>query len=91
MKIDIRIPIGALFSTIGLILALYGAFSEPSLYERSLTFNLNLSWGIVLFSFGALMLLLSWRASRARAKLMRDAPEAEGGEKIPHGDKPAPL
>ena len=78
MKLDIRIPIGALFLTIGLILALYGAFSDSSL-----ALNVNLWWGIVLFSFGAAMLLLSWKALHAGPKVIRPPGNGEGGEQSP--------
>jgi membrane protein implicated in regulation of membrane protease activity len=78
MKLDIRNPIGALFVTIGLILAFYGAASDPSLYGRSLGLNINLSWGIVLFAFGSLMLLLSWRAARRR----REGEMESGGTRM---------
>lgn len=59
MKFDLRIPIGILFLLYGVILSLYGAFSDPVQNERSLGMNLNLSWGLVLLVFGVAMLLLS--------------------------------
>ncbi len=61
MGLDIRLPIGILFSVFGLLLTLFGAFSSPSLYERSLGVNINLVWGIVLLVFGVSMLLLGRR------------------------------
>ena len=68
--VDIRLPIGVLFTIFGAILALYGAFSDPSLYAaHSLGININLLWGIALFCFGLAMLLfatLSARTSRRR-------------------------
>jgi len=65
VHIDIRVPIGLMFSVIGLLLVCYGAVSEPSLYERSLGININLWWGGVLMVFGAAMLFLSRRSLRA--------------------------
>lgn len=59
MKFDLRIPIGILFSLYGVILSLFGAFSDPALNERSLGMNVNLTWGLVLLAFGVAMLLLS--------------------------------
>ena len=59
MHLDIRIPIGALFLVIGLLLVLEGAVSPSSFYDRSLGININLWWGGVLAAFGALMLFLS--------------------------------
>jgi hypothetical protein len=61
MKFDLRIPIGLLFSLYGGILSLYGAFSDPAIYGRSLGINANLAWGLVLLVFGIAMLLLSHR------------------------------
>jgi hypothetical protein len=65
MKLDLIIPIGVLFSLYGVILSLHGAFSDPTLNERSLGINMNLRWGLVLLVFGIAMLLLS---SRKRGK-----------------------
>ena len=64
MGIDIRIPIGMLFTALGLILAIFGAVSKSALYERSLGINVNLGWGLVLLGFGILMLLLGRRGMR---------------------------
>lgn len=65
MHLDIRVPIGFLFSAIGLLLVFYGAFSESSLYDRSLGINVNLWWGGALLVFGAAMLFLSRKSLRA--------------------------
>ena len=64
MRLDIRIPIGLLFSILGTILTLYGAFSDSSLYERSLGVNINVWWGLTLVLFGGIMLFLAYRSSR---------------------------
>jgi hypothetical protein len=58
--IDIRLPIGILFSLLGLILAAYGIFADTSRYRESVGVNINLVWGMVLLVFGLLMLLFSW-------------------------------
>jgi hypothetical protein len=76
MGIDIRLPLGTLFSLLGLILIVYGATSDPSLYGQSLGINVNLYWGVVLLSFGLLMFVLSRRSARASARL----------EQIPQSD-----
>jgi hypothetical protein len=34
MKLDVRLPIGAMFTLVGAIVAIYGLFSDPALYER---------------------------------------------------------
>ena len=63
MGLDIRWPIGLMFSLIGALLTGYGAFtgSNADLYKRSLDININLYWGLVLLVFGLLMLILAWR------------------------------
>ena len=62
MGLDIRVPIGALFSLLGGLLAAYGLAGGPALARRSLGINIDLWWGLVLAVFGAAMLLLAWRA-----------------------------
>jgi len=61
MGLDIRYPIGLMFSIIGLLVAVYGLVtgSNKELYERSLDININLVWGIVLLVFGAWMLIMA--------------------------------
>ena len=59
MGLDIRWPIGLMFSIIGAMLVVYGAVtgSDAELYKRSLGMNINLVWGVLLLVFGLLMLL----------------------------------
>lgn len=64
MRLDVRWPIGGMFTIIGALLTVYGLVSPPALYERSLGINVNLWWGLVLLVFGALMLFLAFRALR---------------------------
>ena len=64
MGLDLRLPIGALFSALALVLIVYGLVSDPAIYARSLGFNVNLGWGCVLLVFGLAMLA----ASRRRPK-----------------------
>jgi hypothetical protein len=70
MGLDIRWPIGLLFSLIGALLVIYGLAtgSDTALYRRSLDINVNLYWGLVLLAFGASMLALAWRGSRRPAE-----------------------
>jgi hypothetical protein len=64
MKLDVRIPIGLMFSIFGVLLAAFGALSDRAIYERhSLGINVNLGWGLVLLIFGVVML---WLARRGR-------------------------
>jgi hypothetical protein len=58
MKLDLRLPIGLMFSIIGALLVVFGLTSDPTIYERSLGLNVNLWWGVVLLLFGLVMLWL---------------------------------
>jgi hypothetical protein len=59
MGLDIRWPIGLMFTLIGALLAANGLLtsSNTEMYQRSLGININLIWGVVLLIFGVLMLL----------------------------------
>ena len=75
MGIDIRLPLGILFLLLGSTLVIYGAASDPSLYQQSLGINVNLYWGVVLLIFGAMMFILSRRAA-ARLKNIPQSPRS---------------
>jgi len=62
MGLDIRLPIGMLFTIFGIMLIAFGVFSNPALYVQSLGININLNWGVILLIFGAIMLFLGARA-----------------------------
>jgi hypothetical protein len=83
MNLDVRLPIGGMFSIIGLIMTVYGlATSGNEMYARSLSMNVNLEWGLVLLVFGAIMLFLGWRGyQRDKA----NPPPASGGGEAPRG------
>lgn len=63
MGLDIRLPIGLMFTFFGLLLVVYGALSDKSIYQRSLGINVNLGWGVVLLLFGVVMLVLGRRGT----------------------------
>ena len=63
MQLDIRLPLGLLFFILGLILAGYGLFGPHDVYARSLGYNVNLTWGVVLLVFGAVMYLFGRRGT----------------------------
>lgn len=52
---------GMFFAIVGIVLAAYGALGDAALTERSLGYNVNLWWGLVLLGFGALLLWLGRR------------------------------
>jgi hypothetical protein len=64
MGFDIRLPIGLTFVLLGVLIGGYGLLSDPAIYARSLGFNVNLWWGLVLLVFGVLMLALWHRSAR---------------------------
>jgi hypothetical protein len=62
MGLDIRIPLGLIFLIIGGIMAIFGlATHGGAMYERSLGIDLNLTWGAVMFVFGAIMFFVGKR------------------------------
>jgi hypothetical protein len=80
--IDIRKPIGLMFSLLGLILAIYGWVGDRAIYERSLGININLSWGLVLIGFGLIMLLLASRGGRNSLSNKNQRASGKTGETV---------
>ena len=70
MGLDIRLPIGLMFTLIGLLLTVTGFVtnSDKEMYHRSLDININLIWGLVLLVFGGLMLFFAMMAKRDEAQ-----------------------
>jgi hypothetical protein len=68
MGLDIRIPLGMMFTILGCLLVGFGFLSDAAIYQRSLGIDVNLWWGLVLLVFGALMLWLGWRAAASRTR-----------------------
>lgn len=68
MGIDIKIPIGLMFSIIGLLLTIFGFFTneDTAMYQQSLGINVNLWSGIGMLIFGAIMLLLSFFGRKSK-------------------------
>jgi len=65
MGLDIRWPIGVIFSIYGVALLIYGAVANPSIFqEKSLGVNIDLWWGLAMLVFGVFMGALVLRASR---------------------------
>jgi hypothetical protein len=62
MGLDIRWPIGLMFSLIGALLVIEGVRTGPS--EKALGININLIWGLFLLLFGVLMLVGAFRGSK---------------------------
>ena len=62
MGLDIRWPIGLMFTLIGVLLTGYGAAKSAD--SIRLGININLVWGVVLLVFGVLMLLGAVRGGK---------------------------
>lgn len=77
--LDVRLAIGGLFTVLGLILTGYGVVTadDTAHYARSLSFNINLWWGLVMLAFG-LGLLLSATFYRRGGPRGRPAQTPEG-------------
>jgi hypothetical protein len=63
MSIDLRIPMGMMFTMTGAILFAFGLSTRGNtlLYARSLGIDVNLWWGLVLLVFGIAMLIFGRR------------------------------
>lgn len=63
MHTDIRLPIGLLFSIIGVIITIFGFMTKGAeIYKHSLGININIYSGICLLIFGGLMLVMALKA-----------------------------
>ena len=83
MQLDIRLPIGLMFTVIGLLLVVFGAIADQSIFKASLGINVNLWWGLVMLVFGIIMFLLGRRGT-ATARLTEDSPEGMKIEEVEH-------
>ncbi len=68
MGLDVRLPVGLMFSIMGALLVGYGVLGDQAIYAKSLGINVNVIWGSVLLVFGAVLLLLARRASTRAAR-----------------------
>jgi hypothetical protein len=71
MNLDLRIPMGMMFTLVGAILAAFGVATKDRVgfYAQSLGINVNLWWGLVLLAFGLTMLLLGRRGQKRLGSL----------------------
>lgn len=85
MNLDLRIPMGLMFTFTGLILGVFGLAtnSDQALYAKSLGINANLWWGLVLLTFGLTMFLLGRRGQKRLASLPPE-PVVEGEARRGH-------
>lgn len=61
MGLDIKIPIGLMFSILGLLLVIFGLAtgSNADIYQKSMGINVNFWIGLLMLVFGILMLAFS--------------------------------
>ena len=64
MQLDVRLPIGLMFSLFGLILAVLGLVQGSEQTQRLCGLNLDLAWGLVILAFGLVMLVFALRARK---------------------------
>lgn len=66
MGLDIRYPIGLMFTIIGALMAVYGVVNnaDPAQYHQAPGTNVNLVWGIFLLIFGGWMLFMAIKAKK---------------------------
>ena len=65
--VDIRIPIGLMFTIIGVIISIMGlvTISDTEMYQKSLGVNVNLFMGALMLIFGIIMLFFAFRKKKA--------------------------
>ena len=70
MGLDIKIPIGLMFSIFGLLLTLQGflTFGDEIYVIKSLGYNINLWSGLSMLAFGLIMLFLAYITKKRKAE-----------------------
>ena len=65
--VDIRIPIGLMFSIMGILISVFGFFtmSNAEMYHKSLGINVNIIMGLLMLVFGLIMLYFVRRKKKA--------------------------
>ena len=67
MGLDIRLPIGIIFTIYGAVLIIYGAVADSAIFVNSLGVNIDMWWGAAMLLFGLFMAILAFRASHRGA------------------------
>jgi hypothetical protein len=64
--VDIRIPVGLMFSILGVLISVYGfvTMSNTEMYQRSLGINVNIIMGLLMLAFGLIMLYFTRRKKK---------------------------
>ncbi len=85
-SLDIRVPIGSLFTALGALIGGYGlvAGADPT-HIATAGVNINLWWGLVMLVFGLVLLASARRARRpASAHPATEEPEGRATEEREH-------
>ena len=69
MGLDIRYPIGFIFSLFGIMLKIFGIVtgSDAEMYHKSLDININLWTGLGMLIFGGFMLIIAYLSTKKKA------------------------
>jgi hypothetical protein len=64
--VDIRIPIGIMFSLMGVLISSFGFITKANtaMYQKSLGINVNLVMGVVMLIFGLIMLFFAFKKKK---------------------------
>ena len=64
--VDIRIPIGLMFTIIGILISVFGlaTMSDSEMYHKSLDINVNIIMGVLMALFGLIMLYFARRKKK---------------------------
>ena len=88
-SLDLRLPIGGLFTALGVIIGAYGiATNGSAMYAQSQSININLWWGLVMLIVGVLMFVMGMRATRTQHPSgmheTLESPEGQATERREH-------
>jgi hypothetical protein len=64
--VDIRTPIGLMFTIIGVLISIFGfiTISNTEMYHKSLGINVNIVMGLLMLVFGLIMLFYARRKKK---------------------------
>ena len=65
--VDIRIPIGLMFSIFGVFIKVFGftTISNTDMYQKALGINVNIIMGLLMLVFGLVMLFFARKKKKA--------------------------
>ncbi len=69
MGLDIKIPIGGMFTLLGVILTIFGLLTNGNdMYDTSLNININLWSGLFMLIFGLSMLFAAYKTKKNKSQ-----------------------